>query len=80
MHQSTPTQGNNSKELIQRHIILLDDAQSYLHEMLQKNAPSNQSSKTFGTPRHNERHRNNIPIEKFYQHKTYLDSIQKKND
>ena len=37
MHQSTPTQGNNSKELIQRHIILLDDAQSYLHEMLQKN-------------------------------------------
>ena len=35
--QSTPTQGNNSKELIQRHIILLDDAQSYLHEMLQKN-------------------------------------------
>ena len=37
MHQSTPTQGNNSKELIQRHIILLDNAQSYLHEMLQKN-------------------------------------------
>ena len=37
MHQSTPTQGNNSKELIERHIILLDDAQSYLHEMLQKN-------------------------------------------
>ena len=37
MHQSTPTQGNNSKELIQRHIILLDDAQSYLHEMLPKN-------------------------------------------
>ena len=37
MHQSTPTQGNNSKELIQRHIILLDDAQSYQHEMLQKN-------------------------------------------
>ena len=78
MHQSTPTQGNNSKELIQRHIILLDDAQSYLHEMLQKNAPSNQSSKTFDTPRHNERHRNNIPIEKIYQHKTYFDSIQKK--
>ena len=37
MHQSTPTQGNNSKELIQRHIILLDDAQSYLHEMQRKN-------------------------------------------